>query len=352
MDKIVTSLVEWYYRNKRMLPWRTDRDPYHVWVSEIMLQQTRIEAVIGYYERFMKELPTIQDLASCPQDRLLKLWEGLGYYNRVRNLQKAAQMIVEEYHNRFPNTYSQILSLPGIGEYTASAISSICFSLKEATVDGNVLRVYMRVNNCYDNIDDIKVRKRVRKDLIPIMPEDAGGFNEALMELGETICIPNGVPKCGDCPIQKFCKAYAHNTILDLPIRNPKKEKKIEDYTVFLLVSQNMVAIEKRQSKGLLHNMWQFPNVEKVMTLSQVQTYLEERKLPFSAIEKANSYIHIFTHKKWSMQAYFVVLKEKIEIENAIWVSFHDLEKTYAIPTAFQPFKNYLKERIKQNDEA
>ena len=192
----------------------------------------------------MKELPTIEKLANCKEERLLKLWEGLGYYNRVRNLQKAAQIIMSDYQGEFPKNYLEILSLPGIGEYTASAISSICFSLQEATVDGNVLRVYMRVNNCYDNIDDNKTRKKVREDLMSIMPQQAGDFNEGMMELGETICIPNGIPKCMECPLKEFCKAYHHKTFLELPIKQEKKSKKEELYTVLLLVYQNKIAIQ------------------------------------------------------------------------------------------------------------
>ncbi len=348
MKKIVTPLIKWYSKNKRLLPWRIDKDPYHVWLSEIMLQQTRIEAVIGYYQRFIKELPTIKDLATCPQDRLLKLWEGLGYYNRVRNLQKAAQIIIEQYENHFPNTYQQILELPGIGEYTASAIASICFSLKEATVDGNVLRVYMRLNNCYDNIDDIKVRKMVRKELIKIMPEDSGNFNEALMELGETICIPNGIPKCEECPLRNYCQSYQNKTYLALPIRQEKKAKKEENYTLFLFVFNNEVAIEKRKNSGLLHNMWQFPNIENLLTLSQAKSYLKNLNISAPKIEKSISYTHIFTHKKWNMSSYIVMLDEKPIFNEAEFVSFEDLEKIYAIPTAFQPFKNALKEKVKK----
>lgn len=352
MQKIVIPLLEWYYQNKRILPWRMDKEPYHVWVSEIMLQQTRIEAVIGYYHRFMKELPTIADLADCPLDKLLKLWEGLGYYNRVRNMQKAAQIIMEQYHGCFPSSYQDIISLPGIGEYTASAISSICFSLKEAAVDGNVLRVYMRVNNCYDNIDDMKIRKRVREELNKIMPTDSGSFNEAMMELGETICVPSGIPKCNECPIKTFCRSYKNATYLELPVRQEKKDKKLENYTVFLFVLDDMIAIEKRQNKGLLHNMWQFPNIENSLNLSQVQTYLEKNNIVFSKIEKATTYIHIFTHKKWNMCSYWILLEKKIDLDNVVWVYLDELAKVYAIPTAFQPFKKYLEGKLKQDDEA
>lgn len=351
MQKIVKPLLDWYAIHKRMLPWRIDKNPYHVWVSEIMLQQTRIEAVVNYYHRFMSELPTIEDLANSPQDKLLKLWEGLGYYNRVRNLQKAAQIIVEKYQEKFPNAYQEILSLPGIGEYTASAISSICFSLKEATVDGNVLRVYMRIHNCYDNIDDNKIRKRVREELMKIMPENAGDFNEAMMELGETICIPNGSPKCEECPIKDFCKSYHQQTFLELPVKQDKKEKKEELYTVLLLVYQNMIAIQKRKNIGLLRNMWQFPNIENHLNLHQLEHDLKTNQIQYSTIKKAIPYTHIFTHKKWNMCSYLVKLEKKIELNDIIWVSLEELEKEYALPTAFQPFKKYLEKEVKKDVE-
>lgn len=352
MKKIVNSLLEWYYKNHRTLPWRIDKDPYHIWVSEIMLQQTRIEAVIDYYYRFIKELPTIEDLANCSQDRLLKLWEGLGYYNRARNLQRTARIIVEQYNNQFPNTYQQIIALPGIGEYTASAISSICFSLKEATVDGNVLRVYMRVNNCFDNIDDMKVRKRVRENLTKIMPKDSGNFNEALMELGETICIPKGTPKCRKCPIRNYCKAYQEQTYLELPVRQEKKIKKLENYTVFLFISNDKVAIEKRKNTGLLHNMWQFPNTESLLDLSQTRSYLNKVNAPFFKIEKGISYTHIFTHKKWNIYSYVIWLKGENSFNDTIFASLNDLKRVYAIPTAFQPLKKYLEEKMNTKKEA
>lgn len=351
MKKIVKPLLEWYSIHRRVLPWRIDKNPYHVWVSEIMLQQTRIEAVVEYYKRFMKELPTVEKLANCEEDRLLKLWEGLGYYNRVRNLQKASKIIMNEYHGEFPKKYLEILSLPGIGEYTASAISSICFSLKEATVDGNVLRVYMRINNCYDNIDDNKTRKKVREDLMNIMPQEAGDFNEAMMELGETICIPNGIPKCEECPLKEFCKAYHYQTFLELPIKQEKKTKKEELYTVLLLMYQNMIAIQKRKENGLLHNMWQFPNVENHLTKKKLDDYLMKNRIEPTVIKKSISYTHIFTHKKWNMCSYLIRLDKKLELEDIVWVSLQELNEKYALPTAFQPFKTYLEKERKNKDE-
>ena len=336
-------LLNWYQKNKRDLPWRKDQNPYHVWISEIMLQQTRIEAVIGYYDRFIKRLPSIQDLAQINDDELLKLWEGLGYYTRARNLKKAAIMIMEEYDGIFPNTFEQIMSLPGIGEYTASAIGSICFSLKEVTIDGNVLRVYMRLQNCYDNVDDLKIRKKVRNELQKIMPEEAGDFNQALMELGETICLPNGIPKCSECPLKNFCKSYQNDTYLELPIKNKKKDKKEEKYTILLFYYKSQFVLEKRKESGLLQNLWQFPNIQGHLTKKQLENYLKENKIKFLKVKKSVSYTHIFTHKRWNMISYMVELDK-----NDYNMNWNDLKtlKEKAIPTAFMPFLKELKEVI------
>lgn len=336
-------LLNWYQKNKRDLPWRKDQNPYHVWISEIMLQQTRIEAVIGYYDRFIKRLPSIQDLAQINDDELLKLWEGLGYYTRARNLKKAAIMIMEEYDGIFPNTFEQIMSLPGIGEYTASAIGSICFSLKEVTIDGNVLRVYMRLQNCYDNVDDLKIRRKVRNELQKIMPEEAGDFNQALMELGETICLPNGIPKCSECPLKNFCKSYQNDTYLELPIKNKKKDKKEEKYTILLFYYKSQFVLEKRKESGLLQNLWQFPNIQGHLTKKQLENYLKENKIKFLKVKKSVSYTHIFTHKRWNMISYIVELDK-----NDYNMNWNDLKtlKERAIPTAFMPFLKELKEVI------
>lgn len=336
-------LLNWYQKNKRDLPWRKDQNPYHVWISEIMLQQTRIEAVIGYYDRFIKRLPSIQDLAQINDDELLKLWEGLGYYTRARNLKKAAIMIMEEYDGIFPNTFEQIMSLPGIGEYTASAIGSICFSLKEVTIDGNVLRVYMRLQNCYDNVDDLKIKRKVRNELQKIMPEEAGDFNQALMELGETICLPNGIPKCSECPLKNFCKSYQNDTYLELPIKNKKKDKKEEKYTILLFYYKSQFVLEKRKESGLLQNLWQFPNIQGHLTKKQLENYLKENKIKFLKVKKSVSYTHIFTHKRWNMISYMVELDK-----NDYNMNWNDLKtlKEKAIPTAFMPFLKELKEVI------
>lgn len=341
MKDLSKPLLEWYKNVKRDLPWRQDREPYHVWVSEIMLQQTRIEAVINYYKRFMQNLPTIEDLALCDIDRLLKLWEGLGYYSRAHNLQRAAKQIVSEYNGMFPEKYEDIISLPGIGEYTASAIASICFREKKATVDGNVLRVYSRLFDCHDDITENATRKKIRSDLEKMIPDNPGDFNQALMELGEVICIPNGMPKCDQCPLSEHCLGYKKNTFQSLPVKKRKLSRKKELYTVFVLYTKDKVAILKRTESGLLHNLWQFPNVEGHLSEEEVINYLKVMEIKYKDIHKGPQHKHVFTHKEWEMISYFV----EVQVESVSfykWVTEKELGSTIAIPTAFQPFRKKL----------
>ncbi len=340
MNNLSTLLLAWYQENKRDLPWRRDQDPYHVWISEIMLQQTRIEAVIPYYERFMKRIPSIHDLAVISEDELLKLWEGLGYYNRARNLKKAAQMIEEEYHGIFPNHYDDILKLPGIGEYTASAIASICFSLATPTVDGNVMRLFTRLNEDSRNVDLASTKKQIREELIPLMPKDTGSFNEAMMELGEVICIPNGDARCEICPLKSICKSYNHQSWQNYPIRSEKKKQKELFYTVFLYSYQGKFAICKREKEQLLKNMWQFPNVLGKMTLKEIRLYLEKEHIDYQSIRKSISHTHVFTHQIWHMQAYLITLNNPID--GYLLETKENMKEKYAIPTAFQPFLSKL----------
>lgn len=338
MKEIVKPLIIWYQQNKRELPWRHDKEPYHVWISEIMLQQTRIEAVKKYYERFMKQLPTLSSLATIEEEKLLKLWEGLGYYNRARNLQKTAQIIMEKYHGNFPNTFEEIIKLPGIGHYTASAISSICFNEKQVTIDGNVLRVYMRLTNCSDNVLQEKTKQKVHEALMKIIPDESSDFNEGLMELGEVICTPT-LPKCDNCPLQQFCQAYQQKTQEELPIRIKNKNKKEEYLTVFLLRYQQTIALSYRDKQTLLKNLWEFPNVEKVMNEKEIANWLMEQHLT-GTIEQTFTNKHIFTHKIWHMKAYLINVNSTNQ--NYIWVSLDQAKKQYAIPTAFQPFLQKL----------
>ena len=337
MKEIVEPLLNWYFKNKRMLLWRYDKDPYHVWISEIMLQQTRIETVKEYYKKFMKKVPSISDLAMIEEDELLKLWEGLGYYNRARNLRLAAIQIMEKYDGKFPTEYEEIIKLPGIGEYTAGAISSICFSKKEVAIDGNVLRVYMRLKNSRQNIDEMSVRKEVSINLKKILPKQSGDFNEAMMELGELICLPNGMPKCSDCPLKSFCQSYRQGTMLELPVRNGKKKIQEEKYTVYLYICKNKIAIEKREA-GLLQKLWQFPNDIGYRSL---------KSLVVKKIKKNIESKHVFSHRIWKMQSYLIELDD--EIPEYQWVTVKEIKEKYAIAVAFQPFVKEITNIIEKN---
>lgn len=261
LEQIVKPIVKWYQEQKKILPWKQDKEPYHIWISEIMLQQTRIEAVKKYYTRFMKELPTIQHLAKVSDEKLLKLWEGLGYYNRAKNLKKAAIQIEENYKGQMPTSYAELLNLSGIGEYTAGAIASISYQEKVPAVDGNVLRVVSRVIASKDDVLLPETKKRITKKLLEIMPDESGDFNEGLMELGEKICIPNTIPLCEKCPIQQFCIANKENLINEIPVRIKKQKRKVEKRTVFIVKYKDEIAIRKREKTGILANLYEFPNV-------------------------------------------------------------------------------------------
>lgn len=336
MKDYVELILNWYLENKRSLPWRIDRDPYHVWISEIMLQQTRIEAVIDYYERFMKRLPTIQSLSEVSEDELLKLWEGLGYYNRARNLKKAAIQIMEEFHGIFPSTYEEILSLPGIGEYTAGAIASICFDLKEVAIDGNVMRVFCRLQNKDWDVTDLKTKKKIGEIIKKDLPKNSGDFNQGIMELGETICIPGGIPKCELCPLKYHCLAHLKNREYLIPRKKVKEKTPEEEYTLFLLKCGDKYAIHKRED-GLLKNMWEFPNEKGFLTYDEVREIIPN----IISIQLSITNIHIFTHKKWFMNSYFIEVEK--EFGNYLWLPISEIEKNYAIPTAFMPFFEFIK---------
>ena len=338
MKNYPNIIVKWFQENKRDLPWRQDKNPYHVWISEIMLQQTRIEAVIDYYNRFLKELPTIKDLAGVNDEKLLKLWEGLGYYNRARNLKKAAIEITKLGY--FPTIYDELIKLKGIGEYTASAISSICFNESAVTIDGNVLRVYTRFKNDKRNVLDNSVKKDIHTRLLKIVPKESGDFNQGLMEIGETICLPNGTPKCELCPLKKDCKAYKYKTYDKIPVREKEVHKREENYTVLLLKYKDTYALYKREKETLLNNLYTFPDIPGHLSKEDVLDYLKNRNITYESIEKGPDNTHIFTHKTWNMISYIITIKETIPDYN--FVSLNDIKSNYAIPTAHKKFLNFI----------
>ncbi len=338
LPNITEPIMKWFEMNKRELPWRNDREPYHVWISEIMLQQTRIEAVKKYYVHFMQELPDIKSLSVVPEDQLLKLWEGLGYYSRARNLKKAAEMIMFQYNGEFPHSYEQLLTLPGIGEYTAGAIASICFNEKVTAVDGNVLRVTARILGSKKNVLLTETKKEAVQLLLEKMPPQSGTFNEALMELGELICLPNGIPLCGNCPLKENCIACKEHLTSEIPVREKKLKRRKEQKSVFLIVSHNKMAIEKRPSKGLLSGMYQLPNIEGFHTENELYHILKDWNVTPEEIAFIKETKHIFTHIDWYMKGYRVTVNQ--QYDRFLWVSPEELSEQYALPTAFQLFLN------------
>jgi len=334
LSELPGLLLPWYAQNKRDLPWRENRDPYRVWLSEIMLQQTRVEAVRGYYARFLTALPTVQALADCGEQQLLKLWEGLGYYNRARNLQKAAKIIAQ---TGFPDSYEGWLALPGVGEYTAGAVASICFDRPVAAVDGNVLRVLSRYQADPSPITEPAVKKQVKAALEAVYPaEQPGAFTQTLMELGATVCVPNGAPKCEKCPLSGQCKAFLQEKTADFPVKAAKKERKIQQRAVFLLRCGDKLALEKRPARGLLAGLWQLPNVEGILTAEQAAAQAAQWGCEPHDVLSIRQKKHIFTHITWEMEGFELVCGQ--ESDRFVWATPAQLEEEYPLPTAFRQF--------------
>ncbi len=335
--QMLEALYAWYPDHARDLPWRRDNDPYHVWISEIMLQQTRVEAVKEYYVRFLKKLPTIASLARVSDDMLMKLWEGLGYYNRARNLKKAAIEIEEVYGGSFPDTYEAIRSLPGIGAYTAGAIGSTCFELETPAVDGNVLRVFSRVMSYKEIIDKQSTKDAVCREL-------AKGYEygkcklatQSLMELGATICVPNGAPRCMECPLAHICASKDHDGWKNLPVRAEKKKRKIVDMSVFVLRCDHTFAIRKREKKGLLAGLWEYPNTDRKMDVQTALNYVSGLGVSPAKLRMQTNYTHIFSHVEWRMTAYFIDCMEATD--DFIWTTREKILTDYALPSAFRSF--------------
>lgn len=339
LSEIVSPLLSWYWKNARDLPWRKNIDPYRIWVSEIMLQQTRVDAVKPYFERFMDTFPTIQSLAQADSQLLMKCWEGLGYYSRARNLQRAAQLICTEYGGMFPTQYTDVLSLPGIGPYTAGAICSIAFGQPTPAVDGNVLRVITRLTENSKNIADPACKKEITLALRKIYPKQCGDFTQSLMELGALICIP-GTPDCKACPLQACCKANINGTQSDYPRMPIKKTRKKQDITVFLLYTKDKTALCKRSNKGLLQGMWEFPNIEEKVCIQKLPEKLSELGIVYTNIGEPIYEKHVFTHIQWDMTAYPIRCVDVSE--TYLWATMQQIAEKYSLPTAFRKFLKYV----------
>ena len=371
----VKPLLVWYNENARDLPWRRTKDPYLIWVSEIMLQQTRVEAVLGYYERFTSALPTVTDLAVCPEDRLLKLWEGLGYYSRARNMQKAARIVCDSYAGQMPESTSDLMKLPGIGEYTAGAISSIAFGRAEPAVDGNVLRVIARIEAISDNILNESVKKKIREELRSLYDANDGTFgllNQAFMDLGAGVCLAGSSPKCGICPISKYCKCFEMGLQSELPVRVKKQKRRVEKKTVLLLRRDETYAIRKRTDSGLLSGLYEFPNEEGELSYDEALAAAGSLGLMPLRIKKLSEAKHVFSHVEWHMTGYEIlvapsefsggegeqdeharsgILETEGEKDQLIFAAPEIIESKYPVPSAFEKYAKMINIRTGKKRE-
>ena len=342
LEQLPIPLLVWYRENARSLPWRGTPEPYRVWVSEIMLQQTRVAAVLDYYRRFLETAPSPAALAALPEEQLMKLWQGLGYYSRARNLQRAARQIMERHGGVFPNTYDDIRALAGVGDYTAGAVSSIAFGLPVPAVDGNVLRVTARLTGDPGDITTPAMKKKVTAALAEVIPTDSpGDFNQAMMELGATVCLPNGAPLCERCPAAGFCRAFQEGWTAQLPVKAAKKARRVEERTVYLLFFEDQVALRRRPGQGLLAGLWEYPN-----ELSDGTGWPVRWGLSPLTLEKAGRGEHVFTHIEWHMAALAAELDGPDLPEGWVWADRAALRDIYAIPNAFHPFEQTVLNRL------
>lgn len=345
-SKAIERLLAWYDSQKRDLPWRHTSDPYRIWLSEIMLQQTRVEAVKPYYARFLETCPDVATLSALSEERLYKLWEGLGYYSRARNLQKAARTVMEQYGGVMPKTYEELRRLSGIGDYTAGAIASIAYGERVPAIDGNVLRVLARLCASHEDIADPKTKALWRESLAPLIPKRAGDFTQAMIELGATVCVPNGEPKCSECPLKDFCDATKNGLTDEIPVRSAKKPRRIEDRTVLIVCDENRIALGKRPPKGLLAGLFEFPNVTGHLAESEALQYLRSIGFDPVRIERIEDSKHIFTHVEWRMIAYRVRITPEFDGQKGgsglKLIDIDDVREKYAIPSAFSAYTRYL----------
>ncbi len=339
-DREVSSrLVAWYKENARDLPWRKSVNPYRVWVSEIMLQQTRVEAVKPYFARFLQALPDVQSLASADDDFLHKLWEGLGYYSRVRNMKKCAVRLVEEFGGEMPSDPAALKTLPGIGSYTAGAIAAIAFGVPAPAVDGNVLRVLSRLCDSHADIAQTAVKREAEETVMQMIPQtDVSAFTQSLFELGATVCLPGGDMKCESCPVAAWCLAKQNGTAATLPYHSAKPERKKEQHTVLLLRENGRFILRKRPEKGLLAGLWEFPNASGHLDEKQAIDFA--RKLGFEPLRVRTlpAAVHIFTHKEWHMIGY--LLDGTTENTDCVTADAKALKSIYALPSAFAVYRD------------
>lgn len=342
LEQIVKPLLKWFQKEKRDLPWRKTNDSYRIWISEIMLQQTRVEAVKEYYKRFLDELPTLKELAMVEEDQLLKLWQGLGYYSRARNLHKCAKILIEQGKTELPRDYEKLKKLPGIGPYAAASIGSIAYQLKTPAIDGNVLRVMTRIHEDSRDIMKQKVREEYFLKLSKIMPNNTRNFTESLMELGALICLPNGFPLCQSCPLSFICQSYKNQTMLQYPVKKKIEKRKREEKTILILEYKDKIAIQKRPDNGLLASLYEFESINEKLSLEELKKYLNQKKIKIMNIKQLKEAKHIFSHLEWHMVGYHIICKILPEKEY-LWVTKEELETKYSLPTAIMIYAKDLK---------
>lgn len=337
LQQIVPPLLAWFQKNRRVMPWRDCPDPYHIWVSEIMLQQTRVEAVRGYFQRFLAELPTIQHLAQAPEQQLLKLWEGLGYYNRVRNLKKGAVLVVETFDGQLPPDFDALKTIPGIGDYTAGAIASLAFGIAAPAVDGNVYRVLSRLTGSFANTSKTAVQRSYRQLVMSILPKDQpGNFNQSLMELGALVCRPNGLPFCDSCPLETLCVSKGEDWVLDLPVKNPPSSRTTEHRTLLFYHSPGQLLVTQRPPSGLLANLWQPINLKGRLKEEEVAAHWEQQGVSPCSIKEGKTAKHIFSHREWELSSWWIQLEQPFPApKRGRWIS--SLEEV-PLPSAFSSY--------------
>lgn len=361
LQAVEKPLLSWYHSRARILPWREDPKPYKVWISEIMLQQTRVEAVKPYFERFMAAFLDVASLAEAQDDHLMKMWEGLGYYNRARNLKAAAIQIMDQFDGCIPSSKEELLTLPGIGSYTAGAISSIAYGVPNPAVDGNVLRVISRLQGDYSDIKKASVKTAMEQEIAAVMPKDAASsYNQGLIEIGALVCIPGGEPKCRECPLESLCITKKKGLWKEIPVKSVPKPKRMEEKTVFLVEWNEKVAIHKRPPKGLLASLYELPNIEGHLTkeeaAEQIKSWIwegdgkQEEKTTGITVEPLGTAKHIFSHVQWDMVGYRVKIAwenekepgELLENTHFFMVDRAALKEEYSVPSAFGAYVRLL----------
>lgn len=342
MHRITEALMSWYDENAREMPWRGISDPYGTWVSEIMLQQTRVETVRDYYPRFMERFPTLRDLAEAPEEDVLKMWEGLGYYSRARNLRKGAQQVMSEYGGMIPREPEQLIRIKGIGPYTSCSIASIAFDVPVPAVDGNVIRVISRVYDLHEDPTETKAHEKIEQLAAELVPQRrAGDHNQAMMDLGATICVP-GTPDCDSCPLKKMCKAFVAGTAEELPHLPKAKPPKEIAYDVLLIHHKDQVLMYRR-TESMLQGLWCFPMLEGQREEKELIAAVEKKwKLKVKSIIFEQQAKHIFTHQVWEMSIYTITIEEEKEVEGMEWVK-RDQIADLPLPTAMKAAKLTLK---------